>query len=93
MTQSHHPLPHSLRSRRCGVPPISRDGYLVIPACSHRRDRDLTATTERELPSREALTKADQAGNKVSLKMWNGAGDDVYGMFSRNERVVNTPSS
>jgi ectoine hydroxylase-related dioxygenase (phytanoyl-CoA dioxygenase family) len=34
------------------------------------------------------LTKEDQEGNKVSLKMWNHAGDDIYGMFFRNERVV-----
>ncbi len=66
-----------------------RDGYVVIPQLFAADEiAILRQTTERELPGSDVLTKADRAGNKVSLKMWNHAGDDIYGMFSRNERVV-----
>ncbi len=65
------------------------DGYVVIPRLFASDEIEiLRLTAERELPGSEVLTKADQAGNKVSLKMWNHAGDDIYGMFSRNERIV-----
>ncbi len=43
---------------------------------------------ERELTGAEVLNKADSQGNTVSLAMWNHARDDIYGMFSRNQRVV-----
>jgi ectoine hydroxylase-related dioxygenase (phytanoyl-CoA dioxygenase family) len=67
------------------------DGYVVIPRLFAPDEIEiLRHVAERELPSSEILTKLDQAGNKVSLKMWNHAGDDIYGMFSRNERVVRT---
>lgn len=73
-----------------GIAAYQRDGYVVIRRLFAADEiAALRRTTERELPDLEVLTKADQAGNKVSLKMWNGAGEDIYGMFSRNERVVN----
>lgn len=66
-----------------------RDGYVVVPRLFEPDEiAFLRASAERELPGAEILTKQDQDGNKVSLKMWGHAGDDIYGMFSRNERVV-----
>ncbi|HTQ98280.1 MAG TPA: phytanoyl-CoA dioxygenase family protein [Candidatus Acidoferrum sp.] len=43
---------------------------------------------ERNLVGAFVLHKADRAGNPVDLAMWNSPQDDIYGMFSRNERVV-----
>jgi len=43
---------------------------------------------ERSLTGASVLKKADRAGNSVDLAMWNRPEDDIYGMFSRNERVV-----
>ena len=43
---------------------------------------------ERNLAGASVLHKADSAGNPVDLAMWNRPQDDIYGMFSRNERVV-----
>lgn len=43
---------------------------------------------ERSLTGASVLKKADRAGNPVDLAMWNRPEDDIYGMFSRNERVV-----
>lgn len=46
------------------------DGYAVIPRLFAPDEIEiLRRTAERELPGSEVLTKADQAGNKVSLKM------------------------
>lgn len=65
------------------------DGYLVVPQLFAADEVEfLKRTAERELPSAEVLTKEDREGNKISLKMWNHAGEDVYGLFSRNERIV-----
>ena len=66
-----------------------RDGYVVLPDMFAADEvAILRQAAERDMPGADVLTKADQDGNKVSLKMWNGAGDDIYGMFSRNERAV-----
>src|SRR5215469_14908631 len=66
-----------------------RDGYVVLSRLFEPDEvAILRRAAERDMPEAEILTKADQDGNKVSLKMWNGASEDIYGMFSRNERVV-----
>jgi ectoine hydroxylase-related dioxygenase (phytanoyl-CoA dioxygenase family) len=80
--------PSTLTEKMLGA--YRRDGYVVIP-CLFAPDEIaiLRAAAERDLPGAQILTKQDQDGNKVSLKMWGHAGDDIYGMFSRNERVVN----
>jgi hypothetical protein len=67
----------------------ARDGYIVVPHLFAADEIEfLKQTAEQELPTAQVLTKEDLQGNKVSLKMWNHAGDDVYGLFSRNERMV-----
>jgi ectoine hydroxylase-related dioxygenase (phytanoyl-CoA dioxygenase family) len=71
------------------VAAYARDGYIVVPHLFADDEIEfLKQTAERELPNAQVLTKEDREGNKVSLKMWNHAGDDVYGLFSRNERIV-----
>lgn len=64
-------------------------GYLIVRGlfaddeigCMKREE-------ERSLTGASVLKKADRAGNPVDLAMWNRPEDDIYGMFSRNERVV-----
>lgn len=66
-----------------------RDGFVVIPRLFAGDEIEiLCRTAERDMPGADVLTKRDQDGNTVSLKMWNNAGDDIYGMFSRNARMV-----
>ncbi|HLA58147.1 MAG TPA: phytanoyl-CoA dioxygenase family protein [Puia sp.] len=36
----------------------------------------------------QLMVKADLTGNETKLKMWNRPADDLYGMFSRNARLV-----
>jgi hypothetical protein len=66
-----------------------RDGFVLVRNLFAPDEIELLShTVERELPTLEVMTKEDQQGNKVSLKMWNHAGEDVYGLFARDERVV-----
>jgi len=80
--------PSTLTEKMLGA--YRRDGYVVISGLFAPDEiAILRGAAEHDLPGAQILTKQDQDGNKVSLKMWGHAGDDIYGMFSRNERVVN----
>ena len=48
---------------------------------------------EQNLTTANILNKADRAGNPVNLAMWDRPQDDIYGMFSRNERIVKNVES
>lgn len=72
-----------------GLEEYKTNGYLIVPRLFSMDEIDLLKhAAERELGAASILTKADRAGNVVSLAMWDHAQDDIYGMFSRNERVV-----
>jgi ectoine hydroxylase-related dioxygenase (phytanoyl-CoA dioxygenase family) len=49
----------------------------------------LRTVAERDLQQESVMTKGDLEGGKISLKMWNHAGEDVFGLVARDERVVN----
>jgi ectoine hydroxylase-related dioxygenase (phytanoyl-CoA dioxygenase family) len=84
-----HTAPASLANLDEHLIAFERDGYFVIPHLFATDEIDILKTiAERDLPSSRVLTKQDQDGNKISLKMWNGASEDIYGLFSRNERIV-----
>jgi ectoine hydroxylase-related dioxygenase (phytanoyl-CoA dioxygenase family) len=66
-----------------------RTGYLVARALFTPEEIGLMKeAAETELTGASVLTKGDRDGNVVSLAMWNGPTEDIYGMFSRNARVV-----
>ncbi|MFD2285840.1 phytanoyl-CoA dioxygenase family protein [Pedobacter petrophilus] len=48
----------------------------------------LKTIAQADINPEEVLVKGDQTGNLTKLKMWDKPGEDIYGMFSRNERVV-----
>jgi ectoine hydroxylase-related dioxygenase (phytanoyl-CoA dioxygenase family) len=65
------------------------NGYLIAPGLFAPDEIDcMKAEAERNLAGASLLKKADRAGNPVDLAMWDRPQDDIYGMFSRNERVV-----
>jgi ectoine hydroxylase-related dioxygenase (phytanoyl-CoA dioxygenase family) len=65
-------------------------GYIIVPSLFAADEIDLLRTVaERELNEQSAMVKGDFEGGKTSLKMWDHAGDDVFGLFARDERVVN----
>jgi len=64
-------------------------GFLVARRLFSSDEIDcMKREAERSLGGASVLHKADRAGNPVDLAMWNHARDDIYGMFSCNERVV-----
>jgi hypothetical protein len=67
-----------------------RDGYVLVPqlfaADEIERLRD-TAKRDRALDA-QAFGRNDGEGGSVRLSLWNHPGDDLYGMFSRNCRIV-----
>jgi ectoine hydroxylase-related dioxygenase (phytanoyl-CoA dioxygenase family) len=64
-------------------------GYLIVPGLFSSQEIDLMKReAERNLAGASLLKKSDRAGNPVDLAMWDRPQDDIYGMFSRNVRVV-----
>jgi hypothetical protein len=67
-----------------------RDGYLLVPALFDQEEmRILLAYAKND----EALVagatgRKDSTGQVTKLTLWNLAGDDLYGMFSRSPRIV-----
>ncbi len=69
-----------------------RDGYLVGPALFDAEEIGLlhrAAKEDRALDD-NAFGRADGAGGSVRLSLWNHPGDDIYGMFARSRRVVDS---
>ena len=65
-------------------------GFLIVEKLFALEEIEaLRATAETDLNQQAVIVKEDNLGNPVVLKMWNGPTDDLFGMFSRNERVVN----
>jgi ectoine hydroxylase-related dioxygenase (phytanoyl-CoA dioxygenase family) len=64
-------------------------GYLIVPGLFSAQEIDLMKREgERDLVGASLLKKSDRAGNPVDLAMWGRPQGDIYGMFSRNVRVV-----
>lgn len=67
-----------------------QDGYVLVGQLFERDEigslRD-AAKHDRALDE-QAYGRADGEGGSVRLSLWNHPGDDLYGMFSRNERIV-----
>ena len=67
-----------------------RDGYLLVPQLFAVEEIELlraTAKRDRAL-DQQAVGRDDGEGGSVRLSLWNHPGDDLYGMFSRNSRIV-----
>lgn len=67
------------------------DGYVMVRELFDSDEigslRD-TAKRDRALDE-QSYGRNDGEGGSVRLSLWNHPGDDLYGMFSRNERIVN----
>ncbi|MBC20291.1 MAG: phytanoyl-CoA dioxygenase family protein [Planctomycetaceae bacterium] len=65
-------------------------GYLLLQSHFTQDEIDLlrsTAQTDEQLHS-HAFQKLDGRGNPIRLSVWNHPGDNLYGVFSRCDRVV-----
>jgi hypothetical protein len=66
------------------------DGFIVVPQLFDDNEIDLlrqTAKADQAL-DQHAMGRDDGEGGSVRLSLWNHPADDIYGMFSRNHRVV-----
>ena len=68
------------------------DGYLLLPDLFAADEINLLLKTARDDKSLEtsALERRDGEGGITKLKIWNEAGDDLYGRFVRCRRIVDT---
>lgn len=67
-----------------------RDGYILVPKLFDEQEMSLLldfARADQDL-QRTAVGRADASGNVTRLRVWNEAGDDLYGLFSRSPRIV-----
>jgi hypothetical protein len=67
-----------------------RDGYVLVPQLFERDEieRLRTAAKQDRALDQQAYGRSDGEGGSVRLSLWNHPGDDLYGMFSRNERII-----
>lgn len=68
-----------------------KDGYLFLKNLFDQEEIGMlkkAALADRELDKR-SYGRADGEGGTVRLSIWNHPGNNIYGMFSRNERIVN----
>lgn len=65
-------------------------GFILVKSLFSKEEiQKLKGFAEKEIRPEEMMVKGDQSGNLTKLKMWDRPNDDIYGMFSRNERIVN----
>jgi ectoine hydroxylase len=67
-----------------------RDGYVLVPRLFDAEEIALLrdkAKQDRALDE-QSYGRSDGEGGSVRLSLWNHPSDDLYGMFSRNARVV-----
>jgi ectoine hydroxylase-related dioxygenase (phytanoyl-CoA dioxygenase family) len=68
-------------------------GFCIVPALlsepetAHLRDQ-ARADLRGQAAAGELMVKGDSAGKATLLKMWHEAGEDVYGLVARDERLV-----
>ena len=69
-----------------------RDGYVTVRGMFDAEEIDLlrrTALADREL-DKHSFGRADGEGGTVRLSLWNHPGDNIYGMFARCRRIVDS---
>ena len=65
------------------------NGFLIIKSLfTNAEVQKLRSIAAKDLKPADIIVKGDQSGNLTKLKMWDRPGDDIYGMFSRNEKIV-----
>src|SRR5450631_3871360 len=66
-----------------------KNGYVLLKELfSDAEAQKLKTFADKDIKSSEVMVKADLTGNETKLRMWDRPEDDLYGMFSRNARLV-----
>ena len=71
---------------------FDRDGYIIVRGLFDDAETELLRTAmERDPAIRDHLfDRGDAEGFKTRMAVWNHAGDNVYGLTARSERLVDT---
>lgn len=69
-----------------------QDGYVLVRSLFDPEEIDLLrrAAKEDRAMDEHAFGRSDGEGGSVRLSLWNHPGDDLYGMFARCRRMVDT---
>lgn len=74
------------------------DGFVVVRAMladdevTSFRDR-ARVDLQREIDEGTSMRKSDRDGRRTLLKIWNSAGDDLYGRVARDQRLVSAAAT
>ena len=68
------------------------DGYYIARGLYDAEEMDLLSRAAREDKTldQHAIQRKYGEGGMAKLTLWNHAGDDIYGMFSRGRRLVDS---
>lgn len=68
-----------------------RDGYVIIRELFSSEEVELLLETYKndKLIKESSINVDDNSGLNTKLTLWYNSGDDIYGAFSRSERVAN----
>ena len=69
-----------------------RDGYLIIPQFFNKEEvtKLYNIAIEDTAISKNSIDLNDQEGKKTKLALWFTPGDDIYGLLTRSERMLNS---
>ncbi|MGH9326657.1 MAG: phytanoyl-CoA dioxygenase family protein [Terriglobia bacterium] len=69
---------------------FQHNGYLMVRSLFDREEMDsLRQSSRRDKALKEkSYSRTDSQGASVTLALWNEAGDDIYGLVGRSERIV-----
>lgn len=70
----------------------AEDGYLIVKGFLNAEevDRLYTIAIEDKIMSNNAINVNDSTGKSSKLSLWYKPGDDVYGLLTRSESLVNS---
>ncbi len=71
---------------------FQEDGFLMVRSLFDAEEMDLLRSAvdaDRDM-AEAAYDVKDSAGGTAKMAIWQGTGDDLYGLVARSERVVNT---
>ncbi len=66
-----------------------QSGFIIVKSLFSKAETEkLKKYAMADIEPSQVMVKGDLNGNQTKLRMWNSAEDDLYGMFSRNARLV-----
>ncbi len=74
------------------VASYNNDGYLIIPEFFSKEEvaKLYKVSIEDQAISKNSIDLNDQEGKKTKLALWFTPGNDIYGLLSKSERMINS---